>query len=585
MSDTETKTTGGVPAEANLSPRISSPLQSDLLLLVACLGALPLVWLFTQDVWLRTNYHFLLGIAFIPIPFAIGRCRLLRHSSLGRTRWAMFFFALGAVSLACGAMLLSPWMGVLALIAMLSGWLLERCGSLPWYEAIGLTAPLWLLLLLPPSDSIDPLNQLLPLVSQSASNLLDLSGIPHVAYASHLDLKSGTMPVVSVLQGLESPYVLVCLALIFCLVVRPSLLICSILVLSTLLWSWFGATLHLYIGTMLLERADMQIFSPLRHTIVQLAVLIFQFLIVWMFYVGLKILFSPFEALSEGVGFNHRIFNWFVLWPETDPLRRRRSESASASPRLESISPGSLIQNQRVFLFITVAVGIVFAGGGALVAQTLLSSLGWFGIAQQSQNAQQFVGSITEDSLPTRIAGWQRIAYETTIEARTSASKVRGNTWTYSNGAQTFSLTLVGAYRGAFPAELALRNSGYKVKSMGKAFRFVRPSAEEPPADSAGTDSNPTGADAWSEYREFIANDPVYGEAYVAYASIAVPPRADKPSVEDSIVESLRLQPTVLSLRLAALGAEGLREEDRLALQNVLQMAVQELQSKLPSMP
>ncbi len=557
------------PEETNSPTENTALLHRGLdgLVAVGTLGLLPLMWLHCQDLWLRTDLQFFPLLIVVPlIFFAWKKDRFgSQHQQPRRTYCALGTLALAAtLAIVAGTMLL-PWLAWLAFTLAAIGWMVERLGGNPWYQPIAWTSPWWVLLLLPLSDRTDYAVTLLPWVASSASHALDVLSIPQMASGAALDLKSGLLPLGPICSGLGEPYLLLSLIVILSMLTKRSALIHLLTIVSLPAWIWLGAVSYVVSGALLLEHFDWNAFGGSRYWVAQGIVMSLQLLAIWITQVSLNHLFTPFATNSEGVGGLHRFFNFVVLWPAKDPLRARKSSGSERSRREDWLG-----QRPMMIILLSLSIGFLLAGGLGLYQ--MFTRGGFTTLAKQEAQVRAFKESLQASDMPEQLLAMQQRGFEPT--ATSAAGHIVGNaaSWSYVWNRQLVTLTAAWPIRGFYPFEW-----DKIANSVGK----ISPRESFQPADQSG----PTNV----LLDDLTLVDPLYGDSYLGYATLSVDGqpliRTDQPVALRSVIpnwlETLRLQPTVVSLQLQVIGAGELTDAQRGELRQVLSVAAEQLRSKL----
>jgi hypothetical protein len=533
---------------------------------LAAMAMLPLMWLHCQDLWLRTDLVFFPLLIIVPLAFLAWKKSFApRHQQRWRTYAALGTLALAtALAIVAGTMVL-PWLAWLAFTLAAIGWMVERLGGNAWYQPIAWTAPWWVLLLLPLTDRSDYASTLLPWVASSASHALDLLSIPQMASGAALDLQSGLLPLGPLCSGLGEPYLLLSLIVVLSMLTKRSFLINLITLVSLPAWIWLGALCHVVVGLLLLQNADVNIFGGSRQWAAQGTVMALQLLLIWLFQVSLNNLFTPFVTDAEGVEGLHRFFNSIVLWPAKDPLRTRKSsDDEGASKRVEL--------GQRPTMSVLASLGIGFLVAGGLGVYQMLSRDSFTTLQRQQAQVQALEESLLASAMPEQLLAMQQRGFEQ--GSAPASSHITGNSarWSYAWNRQLVTLTAVWPVRGFYPFEWdSMANSGGKM-SARQSFQ---------PAEQVGPSS--------VLLDDLTLVDPLYGDSYLGYATLSVSGepmvRTDQPVAFGSFIsnwlESLRLQPTVVSLQLQVTGSGELTEEQRGELRQTLSAAAEYLRGKL----
>lgn len=538
----------------------------DAIFAVGTLCLLPLMWIHCQDLWLRTDLQFFPLLIVLPLVFFAWKKRLLPlHNQPWRTYAAFGILAVAVVlAIVAGTMVL-PWLAWLAFTLAAIGWMVERLGGNVWYQPIAWTSPWWVFLLLPVADRTDYAATLLPWVASSASHILDLFSIPQMASGAALDLQTGLLPLGPICSGLGEPYLLLSLIVILSMLNKRSALIHLITIVSLPAWIWLGAVCHVVVGALLLENSEWNIFGGSRQWVAQGVVMLLQLLMIWLFQVSLNNLFTPFETDSEGVEGFHWLFNSVVLWPAKNPLRMHNSTES------EGLSKGiGLGRRPTLGILLTLGIGFLLAGGLGLFQ--MLNRGSFTTLLRQQAQVLTLKDSLQASDMPEQLLAMQRSGFDQGLAS--SSGHIVGSSarWSYAWNRQLVTLTAVWPVRGFYPFEWDnIANSGGKI-SPRESFQ---------PAEQVGPSS--------VLLDDLTLVDPLYGDSYLGYATLSMDGQAlvrtDQSAGLGSLIpnwlETLRLQPTVVSLQLQVIGSGELTDEQRGELRQALSIAAEQLRGEL----
>ncbi len=449
----------------------------DWLLVCAIVCLIPMLCLFGNDLWFRTDYWFfpILAVAFLVA--ALWRGRLGRHAEMHRaTASSTLLVSAGVVALG-SASLLAPWLAVLSVVLLVIGWMLERLGGLPWPRVVAISAPLMVLLIFPLSDANDPLHGFTAAVAGSSSNLLDLLGVPQSLNQQFLELRNEKLDVSAVCRGVGNPYLLFTLTVLLCMVYGKSLSACLVTLSSVPLWSWAGAVLLVVAGAWVSENYEKSIFVGSRLVMVQSIVLLgclsgilfFQWAILW--------LFSPFSAHSAGVGGLHKFYNSVVLWPERDPLRKRKARNAKD----DQLVNREAFLMQRSVKFATLATLLLLLIAGSVCsfrlsrsnssADLVGSSPSWQSVLRPTSNSAEIQRIVDPKILGEEMFGMRLVGFESFRTPGTACSLSSSTRWIYSAQSRQIQITATIPYRGFYPVErLILSEGGQQLLSPRTSF-------------------------------------------------------------------------------------------------------------------
>ncbi|MCA9131033.1 MAG: hypothetical protein KDB22_28310, partial [Planctomycetales bacterium] len=337
---------------------------TDWLLLVAILGLLPMIALHCVDLWYRTDLKFFPILFLVPL-FSLRKGKLASHTQKLRSQFTVGLFAAGGVGALLSALYFSPWLALLAGTLCAIGWLLQRFGQLEWYQLVSWTLPLWVAMLLPISDAADLTRWLETETARATSTLLDISSIPQLAANDLVHLRSGPISANLVCRDVGNPYLLLTLVLLMSMWTKRIVSVTVMTLLTIPLWAWLAAVSHFFLGCYLLEAQEKNIFAGYRNVASQAGVLVVVLGSIWCMQYAIQVLLSPFTAYSTTASGVHKFFNWAVLWPGKDPLRKRRSlTDDELAKRI-----GNVVGNKYPLVILGVAGLLLAIGGGYAIVR------------------------------------------------------------------------------------------------------------------------------------------------------------------------------------------------------------------------
>ncbi len=537
----------------------------DWLLILALLCQLPLLALFAVDLWYRTDYWFfpLLIVAFLVV---VGfRGRLGQHAELGRHRATAILVVLAGALGVCAVALLSHWLAVLASALMITGWMLRRFGAAPWPRVVSWAAPLAALLLIPLSDAADPTHGFTSMVSGAASNLLDLIGIPQSASQQILELRNERVDVSSVCRGLGNPVLLFSLVVILCLLIGQSLFQSFIAIACCPLWSWGGAVLLVVVGAWISEQYEKTVLVGNRLLVAQASVLLCSLIAIYFFYRALSALFSPFSAHSAGVGAFHKFFNSVVLWPDSDPLRKRKAKEQKEK---QLVAAEESLMHRYVRWTILVAGPLFLLNGawGGLRFSPTAEESAWNLVSTPHIALDEIERLVLPAALPQDFSGMKLVGFDSIRTPGTATRNSLSSRWIYAYQAKQIEIVATLPLRGFYPIERHLVADGAKLQGTRQAF-----TAE------AATDLG---------FAEQTFKDPVFGTSYLTYGTWELVSRGDRTVKSPTnwlswqhVLSSISYSPLTANVQLVVLGEAPADDQAKAELQRILIAAIAQLRS------
>ena len=350
-----------------------SPL--DWVFVSGLVGLAPLIYVEAKSLWYLKHYQFfpLAWAAFVAIVVLRGGLATTRGSRrvlFGRT------VLIGAFLLTLMAAALNyPKIAQVAGIGLCVGWMMLRLGKNPWYECIAWSFLLLITVRLPVTMDQQLIHRLQAQSSQSASALLDLTGIPHLATGNVIEIRPGKLFVEEACSGVDSFYALGAVAIMLAIWQQRGLLVSLLTIASVPLWAWFGNVLRLYVLTILYNNWDINLTEGWQHTALGLFIFALAFGGLLSMQEAFTRLFSPLHSSDANADWAHRFYNWLVTWPDDEPPRVDESLPAEpvavagvgggdtpaiAAPRPKSKALGLVLPVTAVVAFLV--CGVVTAG-------------------------------------------------------------------------------------------------------------------------------------------------------------------------------------------------------------------------------
>ena len=580
-----------------------SPYRVDGLLGLGLLATLPLVAVFCCDLWFRSDFRFLPLLIIVPIALAGWRAwrpapdtdgTSVKRTDRGNARMvtSLTLWIVSGLIAVCTPFLFSPWLAVLALALAWIAWLLCRFTVTPWPRLIKWTLPLGILLLLPVGERFNPIPEFSSSVTYASSSLLDLLGVDHLPAEQTLQVSSGRYDVAAACRGLGNPFVLFSLVVLMCMSTRCSFSTGLLTVASSPLWSWGGSVLVVVISVWLADQRDFLMWSGPRLWLAQgLAVsggLLSALLLKW----AIQKLLAPFTAHSAGVGGVHRFFNRVVLWPEPDPLRKRRSSDRGQPLSSDAATGDSPWLIRRSAYILTLAAALFVACGAISLLRLQTSSNGnWPSVSELATHAKYSRlaqnSPLVQTTLPEELQGMRLIDFEQFATPGTTTGKPITTRWTYLDDKQLVIIQSDAPYRGPIAVErqrlldggrLIERQPPFELSSareLDSASALEHTSKEDATASEASV--RPTASKL--HVASLTLEDPVLGRSYVSYINWPIDGSALEVSATggETLMNRLRsalvYQPTSACVSLWLEGSSSLTTEEKMRLQQMLLQA------------
>jgi exosortase len=435
---------------------IPSLTKIDWIFLVAVVAMLPLLYIEAQLLWL--NRHF----QFFPIAHLATLLFLFFHGKTDGRMWPVRYrvgiavFTLAIILALVSTLLFSPWLAQLAAIVLLTGWLLLRFLGNKASEIVTWILPLIVCLPLPSGIDGRLVRRIQILSSRSASDLLDVLGLPHLLTGNVITIKSKPLFIDETCSGADSLYALAAVATIIIAFNRLSLISSVLLLISVPLWAWAGNLTRLTVIAIMLDRFEVDLSYGWAHTLLGLLIFAGAFL-------GLLSMSEMIGQIFKKVPFNpkntnHSKFNQFynllVGWPNSRPDARQ------ANPTADTQSNAAEVPVSKKY-----AMGLIV---GALFV-LFFSIHGWLRgplIGRTPDNYlhidyEQVEAAFRQDDLPSDLNGMTFVDFE--IHHRPNSKLFYGEystTWTYLRNSQKIIISLDFPFPGFHALEACYLGSG-----------------------------------------------------------------------------------------------------------------------------
>lgn len=473
----------------------------DWVLLFGLLGLLPLIFIEAQSLWNLKHYQFfpLAWGAFAAVLVLRGQLATSQHRfrlTLGTV--ALVFTLLFAV---LAVVLIYPKLAQVAAIGLLFGWMLVRLGKTPWYECFA-----WILLLLitvrlPVSMDQQLIHNLQAASSTSASHLLDLTGIPHLATGNVIEIKPGKLFVEEACSGVDSFYALGAVALMLAIWQRRGFIVNLLTIAAVPLWAWFGNVVRLYVLTYLYNNWGWNLTEGWQHTVLGLVIFSLAFGGLLTMQETLTRLLWPLPGSDSTSEWAPRLYNWIVTWPHANEIRTDSSgdNKLQASDTTSSESKPGAIAWVLSGIAILAFLGCFVASGGQALGL-------WAGKPVVRANFDRGDVDVTfsQNDLPANLSGMQQRNFEISHRERNSMFGAHSATWGYLDGDREVVLSLDFAFPVFHPLEVCYISIGSEAREITQT--EIRPSsdpAEQPLFISSVNLKDVFGQESYLVYTEF----------------------------------------------------------------------------------
>ena len=373
--------------------------------------------------------------------------------------------ALGTITFAALAvLLLYPKVAQIAGIGVILSWMLLRLGGNRWFEVFAWTTLLIITVRLPVVFDQTLIHWLQSVSSQSASHLLDLTGIPHLATGNVIEIKPGKLFVEEACSGVDSFYALCAVALMLAVWQQRGFLVSTLTILSVPLWAWFGNLIRLYVLAYLYNNWDINLTEGWPHTILGLAIFAIAFGGMLSMQEAFTRLLAPLPGGETTSDWAPRLYNWLVAWPGSmDDLVRTEPEMQGAQGDTDSLI-NAVEERPSLLSWVVPGIGIlVFLVGGVITAGPALG----FGSKRMAVPRIFDRGTVdlvfSADHLPENLGGMKRKGFEISHREQNSMFGAHSATWVFQDHSREVVVSLDFLFTVFHPLEVCYISTGSTV--------------------------------------------------------------------------------------------------------------------------
>lgn len=485
--------------KASWSNFLKSPI--DWLLIFGLIGLAPLVWTEARSLWTMKHYQFfpLAWLAFTAVLILRGNVSTATNKTRTVLGWVGM---LGAISFAIlSALLIYPKVAQIAAIGLLLAWMLLRLGGNLWPEVVAWIALLVITIRLPVVFDQGLVHWLQALSSTSASRLLDLTGIPHLATGNVIEIRPGKLFVEEACSGVDSFYALCAVALMLAVWQKRGFVISTLTLLSVPLWAWFGNLLRLYLLAFLYNNFDINLTEGWPHTVLGLVIFAVAFGGLLSMQEAFTRLLAPLPGGETSSDWAPRLYNWLVTWPES--LNAANSPALATAGLNESVPMSNVVETKPgTTAWIVPGLGILaFLFCGVMTAGPVLG----FG-SKKVQGPRLFDRGTVDlvfsaDQLPDDFGGMKRKNFETSHREENSMFGAHSATWVFQDQSREVVISLDFIFTVFHPLEVCYISTGSTV--LGDIIQYETQSGGQPQFMSEVNLRDIFGENSYLLYSEF----------------------------------------------------------------------------------
>jgi exosortase len=532
----------------------------DIVFISALVALLPLLFIEGQQLWLRRHFQFFPIAILATSLFVYFRGVTATQTTLWRKRLGSSLLILSICIGLIAALLFSPWLAHLAAIVLLSGWLLLRFAGNAMSEIVSWLLPLVLCLPMPSGVDGRLVRRVQIISSRSASDLLDVIGLPHLLTGNVVTIRTKQLFVDEACSGVDSLYALAAAAAVIVAFHRMRLVSSVLMLASVPLWAWAGSVTRLTLIAVLLDRFKVDLSHGWAHELLGITIFVAVFLGMLSMSEMIRAILEwvPFSAEESGhTGFN-RLYNFVVMWPYPPEPKEAASLPLDEVIRAADIPPEPVVNRN---LGTRLVSGTLLATGLML----LISAYSWSQgplIGQETDSTlhleyETVEANFRREDLPESLNGMRLVSFE--FQHRPNSKLFYGEysaTWTYLRDTRQIIISLDFPFPGFHALEACYLGSGCEMLNDRTTIDVTSY------ADSVGTTIR--------SIEEVRLNHVELGECYLLYAEFDKHGRdvwrlgnRTTGSFLARMAYSLQLQPVTFQLQLYSTNAQSYNDADR----------------------
>ncbi|HAC92730.1 MAG TPA: hypothetical protein DCF63_19180 [Planctomycetaceae bacterium] len=542
-----------------------SPL--DWVLICGLIGLLPLVYAEARALWYMKHYQF------FPLAWAAFVGILLMRGELGGSahRWRWYLGALGltfTVTLTILAALMSYGkLAQISAIGLVLSWMLLRLKN-PWYHCFAWIFLLAVTVRLPVTLDQQLIHGLQARSSSSASALLDLTSIPHLATGNVIEIKPGKLFVEEACSGVDSFYALMAVAIMLCVWQQRGLVVSLLTLAAVPLWAWFGNVLRLYTLAYLYNNWDLNLTEGWQHTALGLVIFALAFGGLLSMMEALTRLFSPLPGSDVNTDWAHWLYNVVVSWPDSDMDEAAALKKKLASDDASVVeTPAGARRPAALQWILSGAAMLIFLGAAAMTAGPVLG----FG-ANKIQGPKLFDRgdvdlALSADNLPADLGGMKLKDFQVSHRETNSMFGAHSATWMFQDQSREIVISFDFLFSVFHPLEVCYISTGSTV--IGEILQLESTSNGLPQYTSEVSLKDMFGEDSYLLFTEFNSE----GQSAERIEVFSLTTFFNKGVFQRSIGPLFQLQ-------LLASDGSALKEEDKKRYREILAKAKEALLPK-----
>ena len=447
--------------------------KEELGLIIGLLGLLPLLWMQASFLWERPHLQFF-PIGWLGLLFLVFTRTKVATTDNSYRRFAAGVLAIAALCLGVlGAYRISPWLGQVSGILLITSWGLLRLATTRWTRWVSWTLLLWITVPLPLGYDAELIQRLQNISTESAASILDLVGTAHLRQGNLIELRTGKLFVDQACSGVDSLYSLAAIALLIVVLQQRPFFVGLLTLISVPAWAWLGNVLRLSLIAWLLDTHGINLSEGTPHTILGMVIFGVSSLCLYLTLGMLTQAFSPFLSASLPSDSQwHLIYNAFVNWPDraltastgyntVNDYRRVKSTGIPSKPEIAA-STG----DPRRFGVGAIALGAAFAICGALSSRAMFrEEAAGVELALPHFDRSQVDKVAYAEAMPSTLGVAVQAGFNRQERERDSAFGEYSRFWTYRLGSTECLISLDFPFRGFHPLWVCYQSNGQTIYS------------------------------------------------------------------------------------------------------------------------
>ncbi len=444
----------------------------DLIWLIALLSLSPLLYVHGTHLWERPHFQFF-PIAWGCFAYlAYSRAKVSETKSKARFYCGIAIGVLAILAEIVAVWYLSPWLGCVGAILLITSWAFTRLGEAPWTRVLSWSMLLWVTLPLPLNMDTTLIQKLQWTSASSASEFLDVVGMPHLRLGNRIEVQGKELLVDEACSGVDSLYSLFAVAILIVNWQSRPLLVGLGLILSVPLWAWLGNFIRLVTIALSLYKFELDLSHGWQHTVLGLVVFSFSFCALWLTLNALEAVLQRFPTgikPREGRGL-YMLYNQIVCWPGVAPKLAGDSDEYFSSGKHRSDhqrgksgstgfqSPQPLLAIPEKLLMIGLGA-CVLLGAGAAYQITRQSTL----VMHPEFSREALESTLKKARMSQAISGATITDYRKEKRPSNSFEGEHSAVWQYKHAAGNIVLSLDFPFRGFHELWKCYEANGYVI--------------------------------------------------------------------------------------------------------------------------